>query len=200
MQDSDRRAYGLEHGAPPVAAGTILVDFDGTLFPWDDLFVENPPLPGAVDAMRRFKEAGLRIYIFTSRVSNVWLNDENQDVGEHIAHVTKMLNKYDIHFDGITADKRPAVAYIDDNAERLTSIPNKTNIAKFTNWKELADKYAKGTEHEHEFFLIERERHYTRQYAYCSCGKVRIKQDNEDLDSYYEAEQDHPNWNPTNPD
>lgn len=173
MQSQAARDYGLAHGHPPVAAGTILVDFDGTLFPWDDLFAENPPVPGAVDAMRRLKAHGYTIYIYTSRMSDVWLEHEGQDVAKHDAHVRKMLDRYGIPYDGITANKRPAVAYIDDNAERLECYPDKKN-PKGSNWKYLADKYAPET-HEHEWYQDDGD----PAWVYCYCGAIRFRQDDE---------------------
>jgi len=57
---------------PPIANRLIMVDFDGTIVPWGELMASRPPFPGVADALRRFRDAGWRIGIFTSRMSRTW--------------------------------------------------------------------------------------------------------------------------------
>lgn len=100
----------------------VCVDFDGTIKPWSDRMFDFPePLPFAAQAVRDLKEAGFRIVIFTSRLSQSWL--EKMSGGhpgeaylEHRWHIVSYLEKYDIPFDDITAEKVPAAAYFDDRA------------------------------------------------------------------------------------
>lgn len=110
---------------PPVAEGVICVDFDKTLWEWGDLdIMKSKPLPGAVEAVRALKEAGYSIVIFTSRMSRTWWKDEAprhaltvkafadwQDFA-----VKRALARAGIPYDRITAEKVPAIAYIDDKA------------------------------------------------------------------------------------
>jgi hypothetical protein len=62
--------YDEEH--PPVARKVLCVDFDATLFPWGELNSNEPPIQGAVQAVRAFKDAGYKIVIFSSRMSPTW--------------------------------------------------------------------------------------------------------------------------------
>lgn len=108
---------------PPVAHKVICVDFDGTLFQWGDLYEKSPPFVGAVEAVRKFKQAGFEVVIFTSRMSPTWWASEGWDMKkamvEQNAFITKRLNDFGIPFDRITAEKVPAEYYIDDKALRF---------------------------------------------------------------------------------
>lgn len=118
MTERDERA--IEQGHPPVADGWVCVDFDGTLYPWGYLNAEPQPLDGAVAAMKAFRECGYKIAIFTSRLSPTWYRSEgwNRDDAEleQFTYIANILERDGIPFDKITAEKIPAVAYIDDKA------------------------------------------------------------------------------------
>lgn len=108
------------NGHPPVADGVVCVDFDGTIAPWGDLFGFPPPLPGAVDFVNGLTEEGYTVYIFTSRLSKVWLMAEGYDVAEGLfrqaTYLQEYCERYGINVAGATAEKVPAIAYIDDKA------------------------------------------------------------------------------------
>jgi histidinol phosphatase-like enzyme len=96
---------------------TICVDFDGTLFPWDeDLWADNPPEPGAIKAMRSFHSLGYQIMIFSSRLSDDWVMSTGENIMAHHDHMEKLLHKYEVPFDGFAWDKIKADYYIDDRA------------------------------------------------------------------------------------
>lgn len=105
---------------PPIAEKVACVDFDGTIAPWGAMFGFPEPLPGAVEAIRRLKEAGYTVVIFTSRLSRMWHLSEGRDPAEAILAQIKYLSdycaKYDIPADWATAEKIPAEAYFDDKA------------------------------------------------------------------------------------
>lgn len=103
----------------PSARGVVLCDFDGTLYPWEPIMSEPAPLPGAIAAMQRLHAAGLRLVIFTSRLSPLWLIDAGHEEGEQRAHIEKLLIRDGIPYDEITAEKQPAEFYIDDRAIRF---------------------------------------------------------------------------------
>jgi hypothetical protein len=110
-------------GHPPVAAGTVCVDFDGTIFPFGQLDVSGvQPIRGAADAVRLLKWKGYRIVIFSSRFSRAWHEhegwDHEQATQEQKALVAKALAAHDIPWDDMTAEKIPALAYFDDKAYR----------------------------------------------------------------------------------
>jgi hypothetical protein len=98
-------------GHPPVAAGTVCVDFDGTIFPF-----------GAVSAVKQLKDRGYRIVIFSSRFSRTWHEHEGWDhevaLAEQKRLVAKALDAHGIPYDDMTAEKIPALAYFDDKAWR----------------------------------------------------------------------------------
>lgn len=109
---------------PPSAEGVVLVDFDGTIFPWGALEEIGEPLPGAREGMAMLEVAGYRIVIFTSRLSPTWHRAEGRDPAVGIPHqravIKAALMAYGIPFDDITAEKIPAELYLDDKAMRVT--------------------------------------------------------------------------------
>lgn len=120
-----------DHEIPPVAKGVICVDYDATLVPWGELDSVPEPLPGAVKALQRFKEAGYKIVILTSRMSPTWWAAEGWPNSPQIASrwwysVADVLERHGIPFDMITAEKVPAVYYIDDRA-----------VSFRNNWEEI---------------------------------------------------------------
>jgi len=110
------RDYGLAYGHSPIAANVVCVDFDGTLYPWGDLYSRARPNPGAVEAVKRMKEAGFRIVIFTSRLSPTWTFAEHESMTGQYNYIQDMLLRDGIPFDDITCEKVPSIAYIDDRA------------------------------------------------------------------------------------
>lgn len=110
-------------GIPNGAAGTTLcVDFDGTLFPWEELDGDSPPNYGAVEFMLKAKERGYRIVIFTSRLSPTWIIEQcgeyelPVEFNRQKRMVAERLRKHGIPFDDLTSEKVPARYYIDDRA------------------------------------------------------------------------------------
>lgn len=110
---------------PKVGRDTICVDFDATLWGFGDLECKfSLPLPGAVEAMQALKAEGWRLVILTSRMSVTWWVDEapryrmnTYAFGRWQNDVVRdALNRAGIPFDRVTAEKVPAVRYIDDKA------------------------------------------------------------------------------------
>ncbi len=126
--------YAISNGHPPVADGVVCIDFDKTIFPWGKTLhdYDSSPFEGAAEAIRAFKEAGLTIVILTSRASATWWMDEGFSDEECLAQISFVENKlmqYSIPWDRITAEKVPAIAYIDDKAIEFK--PNENN------WEEI---------------------------------------------------------------
>ncbi len=123
--------YAIANGHPPVAHGVIAVDFDATIVPWGKtLYDVRDALPGAVEAINAFKDAGLTIVIFTSRMSQRWWDHEGfsgTERDKQRMYVEGTLTRLGIPFDDITAEKVPAIAYIDDKAIEFTG----------NNWDEI---------------------------------------------------------------
>ena len=61
--------------------------------------------------------------IFTSRLSPTWHRAEGWKTSEAAKqqreYITAFLEEHDIPFDDITAEKRPAILYLDDKAMRV---------------------------------------------------------------------------------
>lgn len=123
MEDHDI----IQKGHPPIADKIVLVDFDGTLYPFGYMFDGPKPLPGAKEAVRLLKELGYTVIIFTSRLSPTWLDTVKSNAKDHIEYITHVCTRDGIPFDGITCEKIPAEFYIDDKAIRFKD-----------NWEEIA--------------------------------------------------------------
>ena len=117
MSDEDQTR---KNGHPPVADGVVCVDFDGTIAPFGDLFGFPPPLPGAKEFLDGLVEKGMTIVIFTSRLSTVWHAHEGRDpargIMQQVEYLQEYFRRYDLPADSVTAEKVPAIAYIDDKA------------------------------------------------------------------------------------
>ncbi len=100
----------------------LAIDFDGTIHDWNNPkpgMRMGPPIFGAQEALRSFKEAGHTIVIFSVR--------GGEDSRKHVAD---WLNYYAIPYSYITNIKIPADWYIDDRGMH------------FTNWKEAVLRVA----------------------------------------------------------
>jgi ribonucleotide monophosphatase NagD (HAD superfamily) len=87
---------------------TIAIDFDGVIHKyskgWQGLYnAYDPPMEGAVAAIKKLKSAGYRLVVFSSRAVPV---------------IQEWLHKYDLDdcFEEVTNTKIPARVYIDDRA------------------------------------------------------------------------------------
>jgi hypothetical protein len=96
----------------------IMIDFDGTIHKyskgWKDGTVYDEPISGAKQFIDQLKDDGFEVVVFTSRLSVSSLGQEV--VNEQKEMIEMWLKKYGIKIDGITAEKIPATAYIDDLA------------------------------------------------------------------------------------
>lgn len=106
----------IKNGHPPMANKTILIDFDGTIYPFGFLFDAVAPIEGAKEFLIARKTEGYKIGIFTSRLSKRWLASVNQTKKQHIKYIRTSLKRDGIPFDFITAEKLPSEFYVDDKA------------------------------------------------------------------------------------
>lgn len=96
----------------------VMIDFDGTIHKysegWKDGTVYDEPIPGAKQFIDQLKNNDFEVVVFTSRLS---VSSLGQDVAnEQKEMIEDWLDEYDIVVDGVTAEKLPAVAYVDDRA------------------------------------------------------------------------------------
>jgi hypothetical protein len=115
----------MTNGPYPEPRQTLCIDFDGVIYPyshgWADGVITESPVPGAIEALWSLREAGYAIVIHTTRCREpgqaghirAWLED----------HGAPVIWK-------VTAEKVPALAYIDDRAVR------------FTNWDDIRKRFS----------------------------------------------------------
>lgn len=108
----------------------ICIDFDGVICKLrgnDETYDELLPVDGAIEKIRKLKENGHYIIIYTARR----MKTHGANTGKVIADIGKVtldwLAKYDIPYDEIYFGKPWAHIYIDDNAFR------------FQNWDEIKE-------------------------------------------------------------
>lgn len=108
----------------------IVVDFDGTLAE-DHKFPDmGDPMPGAVKAMKKLKDAGFEIVIFTCRLNRI---HGTREVEKQREAIKEWLERYEVPYDRIDEgeDGKPFAKFYIDNKnleyrggndwERLTS-------------------------------------------------------------------------------
>jgi hypothetical protein len=112
---------------------TIAIDFDGVLSDYSGKFSPrlDPPVDGAIAAIKDYQDAGLEVCIYTTRADGpeaiirleAWLIEH----GLPSRRVKQIL---------ITGRKPPAVVYLDDRAWRFTGIfPSPEEIKNFRTWQ-----------------------------------------------------------------
>lgn len=98
-----------------------MIDLDKTIHKYSQGFkdgtVYDEPFVGAKEVIDFLRKNGYEIVIFTTRASK----EENDDYKDQINQVADWLDKNEIYYDRITAEKLAADFYIDDKA---IHIPN----------------------------------------------------------------------------
>lgn len=128
----------IADGHPPVARKVALIDFDGTLFDFGEIYGPKKPTKGAAKAVRDLKKAGYRIVICTSRLSKAWHYSEGwphrEAVKQNKDYILDVCTANSIPVDDITAEKIPAEVFFDDKAVRVdTEYTLATAIGDFLN-------------------------------------------------------------------
>jgi hypothetical protein len=100
---------------------TVIFDFDGVIHNYKSGWkgagvIPDPIVPGIDVAIKRFKDAGYKVVVCSSRCCG------NDGVGEDAIRVYLAKNNIDV--DDITDRKVPAVAIIDDRAIRFDGNPS----------------------------------------------------------------------------
>jgi len=104
----------------------VMIDLDGTIHKYskgyEDGSIYDDPFKGAKEVINFLKNHGYEIVIFTTRASKQNADEMGgPNYLEQIKKVGEWLQKHDIYFDRITAEKLAADFYIDDKA---IHIPN----------------------------------------------------------------------------
>jgi len=102
-----------------------MIDLDGTIHKYSqgykDGTIYDEPYIGARDVIDYLRKNGYEIVIFTTRVSKENAKEMGDDLENQINQIKDWLDKNDIYYDRITAEKIAADFYIDDKA---IHIPN----------------------------------------------------------------------------
>ena len=90
---------------------TICFDFDGVIHSYvsgwhGNAVIEDPPVPGIAQAIKDIREAGYEVIIHSTRCKTAG----------GMSAIGNYLYKNGIEVDGCSANKPPAIAYIDDRA------------------------------------------------------------------------------------
>ncbi len=98
----------------------IAVDFDGVLHGysqgWGDGTIYDPPVPGAAEAMKKLKEAGHTLYIFSTRTNPIFRKKKEDSVDQKKL-MEEWMKEHNIPFDKVwTFGKPMADLFIDDRA------------------------------------------------------------------------------------
>ena len=110
-------------------AKRIMIDFDGTVHRYSKGFgdgtIYDSPTDFAREALSFLKNEGFEIVIFTTRLSkeacpDTYITNEK--------FIKEWLVNYDIPYDRITAEKLPAMIYIDDKSLRFADWKDTLNI------------------------------------------------------------------------
>jgi hypothetical protein len=119
LTDVIRPAYPNEAVDPDtgfdIDAQRIMIDFDKVIHKysigWQEGIIYDEPVKGVRDVINYLKK-GYKVIIFTSRMSETVHGKDGVEKQRRM--IEEWLKKYDIQVDGITAEKLPAILYIDD--------------------------------------------------------------------------------------
>lgn len=116
-------------------SGTIAIDFDGVLSKytgWKGYSAPlDPPVEGAIQAIRDYQDAGLSVAIYTSRA----------DSSAQVIRIEQWLREHGLEFKRIKEIqisnlKPPATVYLDDRAFQFNGIfPTPGEIKDFKTWQ-----------------------------------------------------------------
>ncbi|HYG15444.1 MAG TPA: hypothetical protein VEC12_06785 [Bacteroidia bacterium] len=129
----------------------IAIDFDGVIHGyskgWHDGEIYDPPVPGAAEALKKLKEQGHYIYIFSTRTNKIFRKPtDGKDEKYQEKQIKEWMARYDIPYDKIwTFGKPMADLFIDDRAINFSGKWSETMeaVENFIPWlktKEEEDK------------------------------------------------------------
>ena len=110
---------GWAYSAEEIVVGdyaSIAVDLDGVIAveeprrsgeSWNDWYSRKKVMPGAVDGMRRLKQAGWFVFIYTTR----------RDCNEKV--IKRWLREHGVQYGMLVLNKPPASVIVDDHAVRF---------------------------------------------------------------------------------
>lgn len=109
----------------------VCIDVDGTICitkAEHESYADVVPIPGAIETIKKLKEAGHYIIIATARGMKTYESNLGKIVANQSTILVNWLDKHDIPYDEIWFGKPLADYYIDDKG------------FKFTDWKNVSDE------------------------------------------------------------
>ena len=117
---------------------TIAIDFDGVLHRyskgWNGGEIYDSPVPGAKEALQKLKDAGHKLYIFSTRSNKMF---KKKDTPDQDVLMKAWMEKHGIVFDKIWSFGKPmADIFIDDRNIAFRGDWTKTfeEIKRFEPW------------------------------------------------------------------
>jgi hypothetical protein len=99
-----------------IDAKRIMIDFDQVIHKysvgWQDGIIYDEAIDGAKQVIKQFRDEGYQVIIFTSRLSETVHGKSG--VSKQRKMIEDWLKEHDIEVDDMTAEKLPALIYIDD--------------------------------------------------------------------------------------
>lgn len=99
-----------------IDAKRIMMDFDQVIHKysvgWIEDIIYDEPVSGVKEVIQQLRKDGYEVIVFTSRLSETVHGKSGVDKQRKM--LTDWLEKYNIEVDGMTAEKLPAILYIDD--------------------------------------------------------------------------------------
>lgn len=97
---------------------TIAIDFDGVIHGyskgWSGGDIYDPPVPGTKEALQKLKDAGHKLYIFSTRSNKIFHKKDKVDQNKAMK---AWMDEHEIPYDKIwTFGKPMADLFIDDRA------------------------------------------------------------------------------------
>lgn len=140
---------------------TIVFDFDGVIHRyskgWYDGSIYDVPTKGIQELLRILKPL-YKIVVLSTRCSSP----------KGMKDIKAYLRKYDIYVDEVTAEKVPAIAYVDDRAINFNGNCNKllNDIMQFKPWIETHTRFCKYC---HSKFFVDDTRYGVAKYCSDKC-------------------------------
>lgn len=112
---------------------TVVFDFDGVIHSYTSGWkgpevIQDPPVPGIREAIADIRRSGYEVAVVSTRCANRY----------GLLAIKNYLDQHDIQVDAISAEKPPAICYIDDRAICFDGHPETLleKIRGFRTWQE----------------------------------------------------------------
>lgn len=135
LQMFDRKCESEQKGVVEMIKGTVVFDFDGVIHSYKSGWkgvdvIPDPPVEGIAEALRDIYDAGYDIMVVSTRCC----------MPEGRFAISKWLGEYGLirYIHSISAEKPPAIVYIDDRAICFDGKPDSLlgEIENFKPWNQ----------------------------------------------------------------